>query len=141
MGRRIRRVSGKLLAAVHLTWEDEAETSVVDEYTYDPANPREFYVNPPNDGTGAVRAVFSSLPDALDSHTTLSEDEDAWRAQVIDVPDEYVEALCHFAIHRAFLKEAEWSLDPVRAKQHFELYLEALGTKTQQDREFSSVTE
>lgn len=138
MGARIRRVSSRLQTALSVDWEDETPTTVVEEYMYDPRNPREFYVYPPNNGAGVVRAVYTLLPTPLSTLTELGENVSTWQAQELPVEDVYAEALAHFILHRAYSKEAEWALDPMRAKQHFELYLEAVNTKVLQDAEFSS---
>jgi len=138
MGSRIRRVSARLQTALSTDWEDETPATVVEEYMYDPRVPREFYVYPPNTGAGVVRAVYVVLPTPLETLTELSSNLSAWQDQEIPVEDVYAEALAHFILHRAYSKEAEWALDPARAKQHFELYLEAIGTKVAQDTEFST---
>lgn len=118
-----------------LDWEDTTQTLEVDDYTYDPRHPREFYVYPPNTGLGAVRAVVCQFPTELVDYTT---DEVNWGAQELPVSDAYAEAIAQFVLHRAFNKEAEWALNPIRAKQHFELYLELVATKGAQDAEFST---
>lgn len=138
MGRRTRRVSASLLAAVSPGWEDRTATVEVDDYTYDPRNPQVFYVDPPNDGTGAVRAVYAAYPVALETLTELTDDVEAWGAQELPVSDAYIDALVNFVLHRAYLKEAEWALDPARARSHLELYLELIGVKAAQDVEFSN---
>lgn len=137
MGSRIRRVSSRLQTALSVDWEDETPATVVEEYMYDPRVPREFYVYPPNDGAGLVRAVYVRLPEALSTLSELSENVSTWGAQELPVEDVYAEAIAHFVLHRAYSKEAEWALDPARAKQHFELYIEAINTKVSQDSAFS----
>lgn len=133
MGTLIRRVSRTLQTAMNHDWEQEpAETDVI-EYMYDPRNPLEFYVYPPNTGLGVVRAVYAKLPPPVQTLTALGNNTTTWGDQVLPIDDVYAEALAHFVLHRAFSKDAEWALDPDRANQHLEQYRELLTTKTVED--------
>lgn len=138
MGDMIRRVSRTLQTAMNHDWEREPPETDVIEYMYDPRNPLEFYVYPPNNGYGVVRAVYAKLPTPLQTLTQLGNDAAAWGDQVIPIDDVYVEALAHFVLHRAFSKDAEWALNPEKAKEHFTLYLELLATKTAEDAAWST---
>lgn len=138
MGALIRRVARTMQTAMSHLWEGETPEREVIEYMYDPRHPREFYVYPPNDGTGIVRAIYTKLPPLLSTPEELGDDLDAWAEQELPIDDVYAEAIAHFVLHRAYSKEAEWALDPVRAKQHFELYLELVNTKTTEDHAWSA---
>ena len=139
MGTTVRRVSGSLARAVADSWEDETPTTEITEYMYDPRVPREFYVYPPNDGAGAVRAVYSKFPAKLVNYTDSGQDADAWGDQVIDVPEEYMEALASFVLHRCFRKEAEYAADSARAKLFFDHYIEIVGAKSDADTAWSNI--
>lgn len=136
MGSLIRRVSRAMQTAMNHDWEGETPETEVIEYMYDPRHPLEFYVYPPNDGNGLVRAVYAVLPTPLLTHTEAGSTY-TWESQTLPVDDVYAEAIAHFVLHRAYSKEAEWANDPVRAKQHFELYLELVKTKTGEDISWS----
>lgn len=136
MGSLIRRVSRTMQTAMNHNWEGETPEQEVIEYMYDPRNPKEFYVYPPNDGTGVVRAVYTRLPDPLQTIAQIGS-EVAWGAQELPIPDEYAEAIANFVLHRAFSKDTEWARDDKRALHHFELYLEMIGVKAKADQEWS----
>lgn len=133
MGTLIRRVSRTMQTAMSHDWEREPPERDVIEYMYDPRNPLEFYVYPPNDGFGVVRAVYAKLPTPVLTLTALANDATAWGDQVLPVDDVYAEAIAHFVLHRAFSKDAEWAADPVKATQHLEQYRELLSTKSGED--------
>jgi len=79
-------------------WTTDAQTAAVKVYTYDPADPTNFYVYPPNNGTGSVEINYAIMPPELVAAT-----------DTLLVRDQYIPALCDYVMWRAHLKESDFA--------------------------------
>jgi hypothetical protein len=105
-----------LLDSLDLNWTAAASEAEVQSYIYDPQQPTVFYVYPPNDGSGAVEMVYSTLPPEL---TALTEN--------LSVADIYQTALVDYVLHRAYLKDSDFAAGLSLASNYLQLFLAQVG--------------
>ncbi len=117
-GRAIRLVSRTVLDAQRPNWHVEAASGTVLHYTFDPRNPKEFYVYPPQPWPPTnVELTYSSLPGTVSA------------GQPIGIDDIYANALLDYVLYRAYLKDAEYTQNAERAALHYKAFVGALGAK------------
>lgn len=129
-GRIVKPISVDQLNAIDINWHAATPTKDVRHFTYDEQSPLEFYVYPPNTGTGFVEGVVSELPadlvaDGVDHDTVASYD-----VQVLDLPEPYSEPLLDYVLFRAFAKDAPQGVS-ARSQEHYRLFASAVGLKIQ----------
>lgn len=64
-GRVVTQTDLALLQEENRFWPAATQQAEVENYAADPRVPRKFYVFPPNDGSGSVRATYGAFPDAV----------------------------------------------------------------------------
>lgn len=96
-------------------WHNASPQQEVYNYTFDPRNPKVFYVSPPNDGTGKLRVVYSAAPVDVSLSDTISID------------DIYANALLDYIIYRAASKDADYAVNAQRAEAMYQIFLNSLG--------------
>ena len=97
-GRAIRIVSRELLNGFNPDWHTDTATSAVRNFIYDLADQTNFFVYPPNDGTGYVEINYSNQPADLTSES-----------QTIPMFDVYQGALMDYIMYRTCLKNVEYA--------------------------------
>lgn len=124
-GRAPRAVALALLDSQNPNWHFAPASNVVLEYGLDPADPKRFYVSPPqpvaNPGYGQL--VYNAVPPDL-----------AGEASPIALDDVYKTALEHYLIYRAYLKEGEQSSVAMAATHRAE-FMALLGVKQAQEQQ------
>lgn len=113
-------------------WSDPAVFPVqkrVKHVMYDEeADPRHFYVWPPNAGTGRVEAVLAvrpadiatpAVPDSLESYSVYAEEVDAI----------YMTAIVHWMASMAYAMDAQFPDAAARSAAHFQAFANELGVK------------
>lgn len=99
----------------------------------DPADQRNFYVWPPNDGTGKIEIEVTRIPDRVEigaSPTLLSNPA---YAVEIDLDRVYQNSLVDYALYRAYLKDAGFAGNATRAAAHYQAFGQALGVKLEME--------
>lgn len=139
-GRAIRPTERELLDAANPDWSNPTITpprTEVRQTCFDEEVPREFYVYPPNDGTGVVEVVVSKMP----AQVTPTGDPMliASYAVAIDLPATYGLPLTDYVLYRAYAKDA-LGADPGRSGWHFNQFASALGIKVQVEKQTSPNT-
>lgn len=130
-GRVVTPTSAELLGADEPYWSDTTRTRAKKEvrhFIYDEDNPLEFYVYPPNDGTGIVEAVLSCLPTPLAA--TGAVDAIASYEGVLGLPEPYSEPLLDYVLYRCQAKD-DLTGNAGRAMAHYQAFASALGIKIQ----------
>ena len=119
-GRAIRLTYREILDVREPDWHTKTPSAVVQHFTYNPLDPKTYYVYPPQPATGMgyVDMVYAAIPDDCVSGT----------GNVISVDDVYAGVLFDYVLYRAFSKESEFA-DPARATFHQGAYLAPLGGK------------
>lgn len=126
--RAIRLTSRVILDAQAPDWYSLTGVTDIRHYTYDPREPRIFYVYPPAASSGAsVELIYSAYP------TDITEPaSDALYSAVsgnISVADIYVNALVNYILYRAYSKDSENSMNAQLAASFYQLYQSLLGVE------------
>lgn len=115
-GNAIRVVSGEILDAQRPAWHTETSVATVQHVVYDPRNPKQFYVYPPNTGTGYVEVMYSATPAAV-----------AAVSNVISVDDVFANAIMDYILYRAYSKDVEYAGNAERAVKHYTTFAASIG--------------
>ena len=89
--RRVSQVNRALLDASNRFWPDATTEVPVQHWTADPRDPTRFEVTPPNDGTGAVIALYGTTPTPI-----------AGVGNAINLPDIYEMPIQAFVLAKAY---------------------------------------
>lgn len=125
-GSTIGLVPKQLLDDFTPNWTMATASAVVKHYTYDPNNPKVFYVYPPQPngvGTqGYVEMQYVSTPTtaSLGGNGSLSR--------------EYEPALLNYILYRAFSKDAEFSGNVALAESYYKQFLLSVGAKISSEK-------
>lgn len=119
-GQVITPIAGEQLDAVSPDWHSETAQATADHYVYDPRVPLQYWVYPPNTGTGYAELTYSAVPTVIAASTNA-----------ITVPDIFENALLDYVLYRAFLKDSEVQSSLARAAGHYTAFNSALGVNTQ----------
>lgn len=126
-GRAVTVVSKDLMDAQAPNWYAQRPAKVVKHLMFDEANPRTFYVYPPNDGNGLMETVVSVLPPVI-AATGNEELPESYRVELA-LRDEYMSAMVDYVLYRAYSKDSQVAAAASRAQLHYQLYAGALGIK------------
>ena len=116
-GRACRIVSRELMDSQNPNWHNSTASPTVQNYVYDPQQPGDFYVYPPNDGTGKIQLMYAVMPDEMSSLSTT-----------LVVQDLYQTALYDYVMYRAHQKDSDYAAGMSVAMtywQSFAAYLNA----------------
>lgn len=117
-GRAVRIVSREILDAQNPDWHTSTPTVAAQNYIFDPQQPTEYYVYPPNTGTGHVEMVYSHLPAEMTSLT-----------DTLVVQDIYQTALFDYVMFRAHQKDSDFAAGQQIAAGYLQLFLAATGQR------------
>lgn len=120
-------VSRDLMDAQAPNWHAKRPRKAVRHIMFDEADPRTFYVYPPNDGTGLMETVVSVLP-VVFQPTGYADELESYAAP-IELRDEYTSPLVDYILYRAYSKDAQNAGAAQRAQLHYGLYANAVGIK------------
>lgn len=140
----VRVVARSVLDDQRPSWHSETQSINIQHYTYDPRQPKQFYVYPPATNTAELEVVYADAPGSH-SLTEAQLDPDGSHAEVIKLDDIYLSPITDWILYRAYSKDAEYGANEQRAAAAFQTFNGAIGTKTQVDaavspRPGSSVT-
>lgn len=120
-GRAVRLVPEEQLNSLDPDWLLETPSAVVENYTYDPREPRAFYVYPP-----------AKLPASLDLVVAVAP-TDVALGDPLGMDDLYVNAVKHLIVYRAFTKDSEFAGPDARAVAAYQAYETVMGLRAQAD--------
>lgn len=128
----IRLVARSVLDDQRPAWHAEAGTVNIQHFTYDPRQPKEFFVYPPATTSAQIEVVYADAPGA---HTLTEEALDPYGAntEVIKLDDIYMSPIIDWVLYRAYSKDAEYGANEARAAAAYNAFNSALGNKTQVD--------
>ncbi len=121
-GRVVRKVPEEQLDASTPDWHAATPAAVTLHYTFDPRQPRVFYVYPPAIASNTVELVYSAAPPPLAAKTDV---------QILD--DVYANPLLDYVLYRAYSKDAESTSNAQRALAHYQAFAASIGNKAQAD--------
>lgn len=130
-GRVVRVVSRDILDSQRSYWHDTSitpSTKEVKHVTFDIADPKAFYVFPPNNGTGYVEAIVSVIPNPIPLASPDPEDITGYAVEV-DIGDVYQNALMDYILYRAYSKDAQFAGNSARAAAHYQAFANSLQIK------------
>jgi hypothetical protein len=128
----IRLVARSVLDDQRPGWHAETGTVNIQHYTFDPRQPKEFFVYPPATTAAQVEVVYTDSPGAH----TLSEsdlDPEGTNTEVIKLDDIYMSPIIDWILYRAYSKDAEYGANEQRAQASYAAFNAALSTKNQVD--------
>lgn len=117
-GKAVRMVSGDVMDTNRPNWHSDTASSVVQNVVYDPRSSKQFYVYPPNDGSGFVEITYSAIP------TTVAS-----LASVITLDDMFANPLIDYVLYRAFLSPYIGNVQ--RAMGHYTAFTNTMGVNSQ----------
>lgn len=116
-GRAIKLVTRESLDAADQDWHSASPSQVATNYIYNPADPRHFYVYPPQPNTAAsVELVCATIP------PKVTYDED-----VLALHDSFATAVLEYALYRSFSKDAEIAAAREQAALHYTAFKTMVG--------------
>ncbi|MDA8969947.1 hypothetical protein N9F51_00340 [bacterium] len=128
----IRLVARSVLDDQRPAWHAETGTTAIQHFTFDPRQPKEFFVYPPATTAAEIEVVYTDSPGA----TTLTEsqlDPAGSDATVILLDDIYMSPMIDWILYRAYSKDAEYGANEQRAQAAYGAFNAALATKNQVD--------
>jgi hypothetical protein len=128
----IRLVARSVLDDQRPTWHAETQTVDIQHYTFDPRQPKEFFVYPPATSAAEIEVVYAAAPEAH----TLTESElhpDTGSTEVIKLDDIYTSPIIDWVLYRAYSKDAEYGANEARATASYQAFNAAIGAKSQTD--------
>lgn len=127
--RAIRKVDHFSLDCVNRDWQSATGVSIFSNFTYDPREPRVFYLYPPaTGGIGSVDVVYSIYPADVPTpsgvlYTTCTGD--------ISVVDQWDTALLNYVLGRAYGKDAEFGGNKTLADSYMAAFVGLIGGQLQ----------
>tara|TARA_B100001059_G_C17803661_1_gene567761 strand:+ start:788 stop:1486 length:699 start_codon:yes stop_codon:yes gene_type:complete len=128
----VRVVARSVLDDQRPSWHSETQSINIQHYTYDPRQPKQFYVYPPATNAAELEVVYADAPGSH-SMTEAQLDPDGSHAEVIKLDDIYLSPITDWILYRAYSKDAEYGANEQRAAAAFQTFNAAIGTKTQVD--------
>ena len=128
----IRLVARSVLDDQRPAWHAETGTTAIQHFTFDPRQPKEFFVYPPATTSAEIEVVYTDSPGA----TALTEsqlDPAGSDTTVILLDDIYMSPMIEWILYRAYSKDAEYGANEQRAQAAYGAFNAALATKNQVD--------
>ena len=126
--RAVRMTSRTVLDSQIPSWQNQTGATEILHYTYDPRDPKVFYVYPPAAAANAsVEIVYSAYPTNITEpadgalYTAISGD--------ISLPDIYANPLADYVLYRAYTKDTEFASNVQRAQAHYGAFTGALNAE------------
>jgi hypothetical protein len=128
----VRLVARAVLDDQRPAWHSETGTVNIQHYTFDPRQPKEFFVYPPATTSAELEVVYTDAPG---SHTLSESDLDpaGSNTEVIKLDDIYMSPIIDWVLYRAYSKDAEYGQNEVRAAAAYQAFNTAIGNKTASD--------
>lgn len=141
-GRAIRLCEFEVLDSQIPDWHAPSRANATAiHWLYDEAEPKTFYVYPPqpSSGRGWINAVVSQSPaDCTMKDVKNDIGETGTADSVISIDDIFEGPLIDYLRYRALSKETKYAGDGGKADQAYGKFLTALGVKTETDKRFTA---
>jgi hypothetical protein len=128
----IRLINRSVLDDQRPAWHTETGTVNAQNYTFDPRQPKDFFLYPPATTSTQVEVVYADAPGAH----ALSEaalNPAGSDTTVIKLDDIYLGSIIDWVLYRAYSKDAEYAANAQRATLHNQAFITSIGSKTQSD--------
>lgn len=120
----VRLCNREILDAQQPGWHALTGVAEVVHYTYDPRDPKVFYVYPPSNGSSSVDLIYSNSP--TDISEPASGDYTAVTGN-LSLPDIYGNVIQDYVLYRAYSKDADYAANGARAQASYAAFANALG--------------
>jgi hypothetical protein len=128
----IRLVARSVLDDQRPAWHAETGTTAIQHYTFDPRQPKEFFVYQPATTSAEVEVVYTDSPGAH-VQTESQLDPTGNDATTILLDDIYMSPMIDWILYRAYSKDAEYGANEQRAQAAYNAFNSALNMKNQVD--------
>lgn len=125
----VRIVPRQILDAQIPNWYSLAGALSAVHFTYDPRDPKVFYVYPPALDTTQLEITYSAFPTDVTEPAAGSSYDDV--TGNIDVPDIYGNVVIDYVLYRAYSKDSEYAGNAQRAVAHYQAFANALNIEVQ----------
>lgn len=125
----VRLVDKRVLDDQRKGWYTETPTVSVEEYVFDPRQPREFMVYPPATSAAQLEVLYAQVP----TPHTLTDVQlaNSATAEVIRIDDTFANAMLDYMLYRAYTKDSEQQGNAARAVAHYQAFQNSLGGSAQ----------
>jgi hypothetical protein len=130
-GKSIRVVQREILDSQTRNWHQITGPSV-DQFTYDPATPRYFYVTPGVVGNVWVEAAYTAQPARITAPVTPGTEiyrYEGANATLLSVADEFIDDVVNYVVARAYMKNAQFAGDGGKANTFVSLFTGSINAK------------
>ena len=128
----VRLISRGVLDDQRPSWHSETSTVNIQNYTFDPRQPKDFFVYPPATTAAQVEIVYADAPGAH-SLSEAALDPTGSSTELIKLDDTYLSSIIDWVLYRSYSKDAEYAANAQRAVAHNNAFLSGIGAKTQSD--------
>ena len=126
----ITAVPREVMDASHPNWHNPnafPAAKLVTHVVHDPADQRNFYCWPPNDGTGKIEIEVTRIPDPIPAGTSPNVISNY--SENLDTDRVYDPALIQYVLYMCYLKDAGYAGNAQRAMAHYQSFGNLLGQK------------
>jgi hypothetical protein len=127
--RAVTLIDQEILDITSPDWHNGTASVNIQHYTFDPRDPRAFYVYPKATALAQLETIFGAYPDDITvpapggDYTTVSGN--------IGVSEIFGNALLDYVLYRAFSKDTKFTSNAARAQFYYQAYAQAIGIETQ----------
>ena len=125
----VRLVAREVLDAQIPNWYGLSGELDVVHFTYDPRDPKTFFVYPPALTTTRVDITYSAFPTDISTPDDGSTYVDV--SGNMDLPDIYANVVIDYILYRAYSKDSEYAGNAQRAQAHYGAFANALNIEVQ----------
>lgn len=125
----VRMVAREVLDAQIPNWYGLTGELDVVHFTYDPRDPKTFFVYPPALTTTRVDITYSAFPTDVSEPAAGSTYDDV--SGNLDLPDIYGNVVTDYILYRAYSKDSEYAGNAQRAQAHYGAFANALNIEVQ----------
>lgn len=121
----VRVVKREILDSTVPNWHNVTGVNEILHYTYDPRDPKTFYVYPPATTSAQLDIIYSAYP----TDVTEPADGATYSAVTgnISLPDIYGNVLLDYILYRAYTKDSDFAGNAARAQAYYAGFANALG--------------
>ena len=123
----------RALDTTRRSWHADTPSINIEQFVFDDQDPTHFYVYPPAQSGAKIELIYSAVPSPHSKTGGLNAIEN----DPIKLNDSYAPVITDYILYRAYSKDAEHAANLNRAQMHLQSYMQALGSKSQNDQRIS----
>lgn len=125
-GRGVRVTQMDILNQIMPTWATETATAAIEDWLPIMDFPEEFYVLPPNDGTGYIELEFSKTPPQ-----TAWDSGGAWESETFPLRDHFTDPQVNGILYQAYDDDTDVPGNTPRSGLYYGRFIQGLGLQAQ----------